>query len=71
MYLVSIIMTIFCAFYEGIPAKSRLGIIILCIFVQWIAMLWYTISFIPFARDWVCMVCCQGPRDVCKRLTGK
>ena len=57
-------MTIFVAFYEKIPVDGRLGIIILCIFVQWIAMVWYTISFIPFARDWVCMVCCQGPRDL-------
>jgi len=30
-------------------------------------MLWYTISFIPFARDWVCMCCCQAPRDFCKK----
>ena len=34
---------------------------------RWIAMLWYTISFIPFARDWVCMCCCQAPRDFCKK----
>ena len=34
---------------------------VVTIFVQWIAMVLYTISFfIPFVRDWVCMVCCQG-----------
>lgn len=69
-YLLSIFFTVFCAFYEGIPDDGRIGIIILCVFVQWIAMLWYTISFIPFARDYVCLVCCQAPRDACNKIRG-
>lgn len=71
MYFLSIIMTIFCCYYKGIPAESRLGIIILCIIVQWTAMVWYTISFIPFARDYVCMVCKNGPKDCCKGAGSK
>lgn len=35
-YFTSIFVTIFCAFYEGIPSNARVGIIILCIIVQWI-----------------------------------
>ena len=66
-YLITIFFTFFVVFYEKIPDDGRVGIIILCVFVQWIAMLWYTISFIPFARDWVCMCCCQAPRDWCKK----
>ena len=66
-YLITIFFTFFVVFYDKIPDDGRVGIIILCVFVQWIAMLWYTISFIPFARDWVCMCCCQAPRDFCKK----
>ena len=64
-------MTIFCCYYRGIPDDGRVGIIIMCVFVQWIAMIWYTISFIPFARDYVCMVCGQGSKDCCKKAGGK
>ena len=49
-YLITIFFTFFVVFYDKIPDDGRVGIIILCVFVQWIAMLWYTISFIPFAR---------------------
>ena len=63
MYFLSIVATVFCCYFEHIPDKSRVGIIVLCVIVQWTAMLWYTISFIPFAREWVCTVCTQGPRD--------
>ena len=66
-YLITIFFTFFVVFYDKIPDHGPVGIIILCVFVQWIAMLWYTISFIPFARDWVCMCCCQAPRDFCKK----
>ena len=66
-YLITIFFTFFVVFYEKIPDDGRVGIIILCVFIQWIAMIWYTISFIPFARDWVCMCCCQAPRDFCKK----
>ncbi|KAJ8600186.1 hypothetical protein CTAYLR_001967 [Chrysophaeum taylorii] len=70
-YFLSIFFTIFCAVYEGIPDNGRIGIIVMCIIVQWIAMLWYTISFIPYARDYVCMVCCQGPKDCIKKSCGR
>uniref|UniRef100_A0A7S3JV88 Vesicle transport protein n=1 Tax=Aureoumbra lagunensis TaxID=44058 RepID=A0A7S3JV88_9STRA len=71
VYLLTIFFTIFVAFYEGIPDDGRIGIIIMCIFIQWIAMLWYTISFIPYARDYVIMICCQGPKDACNRCFGR
>lgn len=70
-YFTTIFFTIFCAFYEGIPADARVGIIVMCVIIQWFAMLWYTISFIPYARDYVRMVCCQGCKDSCKKVTGR
>ena len=69
-YLLTIFFTFFVAFYEDVPDGARVGIIILCVVVQWLAMLWYTISFIPFARDWVCLCCCSAPWDLCKRYCG-
>ena len=46
-YLITIFFTFFVVFYDKIPDDGRVGIIILCVFVQWIAMLWYTISLHP------------------------
>ena len=66
LYFSSIVATVFCCYYKGIPDKARVGVIVMCVVVQWTAMLWYTISFIPFARDYVCMVCSQGPKDCLK-----
>lgn len=68
-YLSTILITIFCAFYQGIPPESRVGVIVVCVIIQWIAMLWYTISFIPYAREYVKTVCCQGCKDGCEGLT--
>ena len=36
-YLITIFFTFFVVFYEKIPDDGRVGIIILCVFVQWVA----------------------------------
>ena len=36
-YLITIFFTFFVVFYEKIPDDGRVGIIILCVFVQWAA----------------------------------
>ncbi|GAB5359862.1 hypothetical protein AAMO2058_000578500 [Amorphochlora amoebiformis] len=52
MYFAAMFMTLFCAFYqqEGYTSDARLGAVLVCMFLQFLAMCWYTISFIPFAR---------------------
>jgi hypothetical protein len=43
--------------------STRFILIILCIFAQLFALIWYTLSYIPFARDFVCRGCasiCRG-----------
>ena len=47
-YLISIIVTLVVA----IQTKSTIGTL-LCIFLQFLALTWYTLSYIPFARDLV------------------
>ena len=37
LYLITIFFTFFVVFYEKIPDDGRVGIIILCVFVQWAA----------------------------------
>jgi len=71
VYFATIFFTLFVAFYDGIPPGGRVGLIIMCIFFQWLAMLWYTISFIPFARDYVVMLCCKTPKEKCEKCFGK
>lgn len=56
-YLVAIAATLFCAFYPHIPMRAGLIMILIC--VQTLALFWYMISYIPFARDFV-KNCCKG-----------
>ncbi len=51
VFLVSMIATLICAFYVDNVAL----IIILC-FVQYFALIWYSLSYIPYARDVVTRV---------------
>ncbi|KAJ1456120.1 hypothetical protein M885DRAFT_420907, partial [Pelagophyceae sp. CCMP2097] len=55
VYLDAIAATLFFAFFEGLDASARVGLIVACIFVQWLALLWYEyqLSFIPYAREYV------------------
>jgi hypothetical protein len=59
VFLVSMVMTLISAFVIKIPALC----VVFCI-IQYLAMLWYTISFIPFARTAVkniaASICCRG-----------
>uniref|UniRef100_A0A1B6DHB8 Vesicle transport protein n=1 Tax=Clastoptera arizonana TaxID=38151 RepID=A0A1B6DHB8_9HEMI len=44
--LVMIILTL----YTGLVVKKA-GLAFLCIIIQWLAMTWYSLSYIPYARD--------------------
>lgn len=52
IYLTLMGTTLFLAFYpEYVP--GRLALLVLSIVLQFLALTWYTLSFIPFARDLV------------------
>lgn len=48
LYLVSMVATLVCAF-----TGQKVILIVLCIFVQFFALLWYCLSYIPYARQMV------------------
>ena len=50
IYLFFVSLTLFLAFYHGVIAY-RVLLLMTCILCQFLALCWYTISFIPFARD--------------------
>ncbi len=52
IYFVAMGLTLFCAFYQGpgYTTGARIGAVIGCMLFQFCAMVWYTLSFIPFAR---------------------
>lgn len=56
-------LTLFLAFYPG-DIPLRLFWMVIAIFCQFLALVWYTISYIPFAREMVstCFkeTCCKG-----------
>eukprot|EP00630_Chrysocystis_fragilis_P001745 CAMPEP_0197401940 /NCGR_PEP_ID=MMETSP1165-20131217/19310_1 /TAXON_ID=284809 /ORGANISM="Chrysocystis fragilis, Strain CCMP3189" /LENGTH=184 /DNA_ID=CAMNT_0042928069 /DNA_START=152 /DNA_END=706 /DNA_ORIENTATION=- len=56
VYVSTIVLTLFCALYEG-DIPGRAAIIILLIIVQMCALLWYMLSFIPYARELVSDTC--------------
>lgn len=63
IYLFFMGLTLFLAFYKGdIPV--RLLWLVLSIFCQFLALIWYTLSYIPFAREIaynMChQTCCKG-----------
>ena len=55
VYLTSIVLTLFVALYEKVPAKVAL--ILLLILIQSLALTWYFLSYIPYARDFVISTC--------------
>lgn len=62
-YLFFLALTMFLALYpHEIPL--RLLWLVLSIFCQFVALVWYSISYIPFARDLVVacckQTCCRG-----------
>lgn len=52
VYLVAVALTIFVALYHGY-IWGRGFLLILLVIVQFFAYLWYTLSYIPFARRFV------------------
>lgn len=48
-YLTSLVLTLVVAFVPFIPAKGVLLLILLI--VQYLAIFWYCLSYVPFARD--------------------
>ena len=50
VYFLLMATTLFLAFYQGY-VPGRVPILITVIICQFLALCWYTISFIPFARD--------------------
>ena len=50
VYLLFVCLTLVLAFYHGVIAY-RVLLLMVCILCQFLALCWYTISFIPFARD--------------------
>ena len=56
IYFFMMSITLFLVFYPGnIPL--RLLYVIIAIFLQFVALVWYTLSFIPFAREIVTQCC--------------
>ena len=59
-YITMMIITLSVAFaYNG---GGKTALIILCVIGQLLTLIWYTLSYIPFARDAVIKVCssCVG-----------
>lgn len=49
IYLSSMLLTIIVAFTMGNRSGSSI-LILLCVFVQWCALIWYIASYIPFGQ---------------------
>jgi len=54
VYLASIVFTLVMALVVKI-----VGLVLLAILIQMLALFWYSISFIPYARTAICS-CCKG-----------
>jgi hypothetical protein len=50
VYLSSIVTTIIVAFIPGIPKVPRLILFVLLLILQFTSCLWYSLSYLPFAR---------------------
>ena len=60
IYLTLIIVTIAVAF--GYKGDGKVALIVLCVIAQFLSLCWYTLSYIPFARQAVlsCLgSCCK------------
>jgi Na+/melibiose symporter-like transporter len=70
VYLASIVGTLVVCYAGGIPGDVRVGLLLAMLSVQWAAMIYFMVSFIPFAKDYCCLLCTEGPRDCWKRCRG-
>merc|ERR1712216_754604 len=55
--LLMMVSTLVVALVPGIPNNVRVPLILLCCIVQLLAWIWYSLSYIPFARDCVKNTC--------------
>jgi len=79
-YLISMIMTFFVAFYQGIKDNGeRLGLIIMLIVIQYVCMVWFIICSVWFLKKMVlaclkgtctnlCPTCAKGCTCICDSL---
>ena len=61
VYLLALAATLFFALDDSLPKTPRLWCLLAAILVQYLALLWYTLSFVPFAQAYVCAffkACC-------------
>ena len=61
IYVLALALTLFFAFATQVPDGARFGCILASLFVQWLALMWYTLSYVPFAHDYICSclpLCC-------------
>ncbi len=56
IYLLLIIVTIAVAFGYKQDGATKVALIVLCVIAQFLALCWYTLSYVPFARQAV-MAC--------------
>ena len=55
VFFVSMALTLFLAYATWIP--DRVLLIVVLVVVQSLALAWYLLSYIPFARQWVASCC--------------
>ena len=61
VYVLALAATLFFALDDSLPKTPRLWCLLTAILVQYLALLWYTLSFVPFAQAYVCAffkACC-------------
>lgn len=64
LYLFFMGLTLFLAFYQG-DIPLRIMWLVFSIFCQFLALVWYTLSYIPFAREIMLSICQQ---TCCKNI---
>ena len=70
LYFFCMAATLFFVFFSGLPAAAQLSLIFFFIFAQWCALIWYTLSYIPYAREYLvscCGTCCTDTFCPCVR----
>ena len=71
LYFFCLFATLFFVFFEDLPTAARLSLIFFFIVAQWCALLWYTLSYIPYAREYIvscCGDCCADAFCPCLKV---
>jgi hypothetical protein len=58
IYLFWMSVTLFLTYYPE-PVPARVVLIVMSIFFQFCALVWYTLSYIPYGRS-IALSCCKG-----------